>query len=378
MNVVVVATDAKGLSSLNSLIKELAINGHGVFAMVTQSTTLRNPILHKQDFHIISNVPKVNKWFSNTLKEQLPFTPDWLIVNRERWNPESNIISEFRKKGSRVALVEPNSWILNGAESRLETLSRNRFTDLIDKFFIGSEHGKKQQHLAGFVGNLVVTGNPKYDINFTVEPNHITFLKEYYKIDQYKNNYLLFSLVNSHRNTLNKIFKNYDVDNDIATFYKPYPGEPYEFKFKKDFKPSFFLSNTKPILEENHVWGMFDLCDTHVGIISSIVHATLLKRKKYIDHSLDLGLPEKYLDFSGIFRNNGPGLENNKAMWMRTFNFTNDSQLRELLPNSYRSSIETANNKVWSNLDNSKELLNLYDNFNDGNAAKRIINELQK
>ena len=91
-----------------------------------------------------------------------------------------------------------------------------------------------------------------------------------------------------------------------------------------------------------------------------------VKGKKYIDHSLDLGLPEKYLDFSGVFQTGGPGLENNKSMWMNSFGFNNDSQLKALLPNSYRDKIEKTNNQVWDNLDNPEILLTLFDDYNDG------------
>ena len=63
---------------------------------------------------------------------------------------------------------------------------------------------------------------------------------------------------------------------------------------------------------------------------------------------------------------------------MRSFGFTNESQLRALLPDKYKSKIEKLNNKVWDNLDNPEVLLKLFDDYNDGNASKRIINELQK
>ena len=67
----------------------------------------------------------------------LPFKPDWLLVNRERWNPELDIIKEFKLNfNSKIGLVEPNSHILNNAETRLETYSKNRFIDLIDIFFV--------------------------------------------------------------------------------------------------------------------------------------------------------------------------------------------------------------------------------------------------
>ena len=123
---------------------------------------------------------------------------------------------------------------------------------------------------------------------------------------------------------------------------------------------------------------MFEICDTHVGIMSSIVHASLLKGKKYIDHSLHLNIPEEYLNFSHVLQDDGPGLESKKLMWMRSFEFTSESQLRDLLSNEYKSQAEKINNKVWDNLDNPEVLLTLFDDYNDGKASKRIIDELQK
>ena len=378
MNVVIFASDAKGLSSLNSVIQEAGKQGIRLFAMVTRSTQLRHPKYQQNHYQILCNVDRKKVVWSESLGVDLPFKPDLLIVNRERWDPESGIISEFKTKfKSKVALVEPNAWILNGAECRLETYSRNRYVNNIDVFFMGSKHGILQQQTAGFEGNMVAVGNPKYDLNTNVSQEQINNLRESYNAPQDKENVLLFSLVNGHRDKINNIFKQYTKDTSKKYFYKPYPGEPFDNKFANEYKPKFFLDNTLPILDENHVWGMFEICDTHVGVLSSIVHATLLKGKKYIDHSLELGLPEKYLDFSGVFQTDGPGLENNKSMWMNSFGFTNDSQLKALLPDSYRDKIEKTNNQVWDNLDNPKILLTLFDDYNDGQASKRIINYIQ-
>lgn len=380
MNLVIFASDAKGLSSLNSIIQEANSLGIKLFAMVTQSTQLKHPVYQQGDFQILCNVQRKSVVRSETLGVDLPFKPDWLIVNRERWNPELDIIKEFKLKfNSKVGLVEPNSHILNNAETRLETYSKNRFTDLIDIFFVHSSQAKYQQQLAGFTGNMVVVGNPKYDLNLNFDPSVLTQLKQVYNVDPNKKQVLLFSLVNQHRNSINKIFQNIIHQNpQVQYFYKPYPGEPFDPKFKNDYYPKFFLNNCVPIIEENHIWGMFEICDKHIGCMSSITHATLLSQSKYQDVSLELDIPQKYLDFSGVFQEGGPGLENNKAMWMRSFGFTNESQLRNLLPTQYRNKIKKSNNKVWDNLENPKELLKLFDDYNDKNASKRIINELQK
>lgn len=378
MNILIFASDAKSLSSLNSVIKECSKQGHRIFAMVTQETQLQHPSINKHKFQILCNTPRKNHLYSNSLKEWLPFTPDHVIINRERWNPESDIINEFSKIGSKISLVEPNAWILNNAETRLETYSKNAWVPKIDTFFVGSDHNIMKGKVAGFEGNMVAVGNPKYDINIEVPPEQIEQLKKIYNASEDTDNVLLFSLANSNRGNLNNIYKRYASDKSKNTFYKPYPGEPFDGKFRDDYHPHFFLPHTIPIIDEKHIWGMFEICDTHVGVMSSIVHATLLKGKKYIDHSLEIGVPEKYLDFSGVFQEGGPGLENNKAMWMRSFRFKHDSQLKSLLSDDYREEIEKTNKIVWDNLDNPEVLLRLFDNWNDGNAAKRILNELQK
>ena len=71
MNVVVFASDAKALSSLNSIIKELSRQGCPLFAMVTQSTQLRYPGYNKNDFQILCNTQRVKTIFSETLKYRL-------------------------------------------------------------------------------------------------------------------------------------------------------------------------------------------------------------------------------------------------------------------------------------------------------------------
>lgn len=380
MNLVIFVSDAKGLSSLNSIIQEANSLGIKLFAMVTQSTQLKHPVYQQGEFQILCNVERKSVVRSETLGVDLPFKPDWLLVNRERWNPELDIIKEFKLKfNSKIGLIEPNSHILNNAETRLETYSKNRFIDLIDVFFVHSSQAKHQQQLAGFTGNMVVVGNPKYDVNLNPDPKTIEQLKQFYNIDTNKKQVLLFSLVNQHRKNINIIFKNIIEENpQHQYFYKPYPGEPFDPKFKNDYYPKFFLDNCIPIIEENHIWGMFKICDKHIGCMSSITHATLLSDSEYQDVSLELGIHQKYLDFSGVFQEGGPGLENNKAMWMRSFGFTHESQLRNLLPNDYQNKIKESNNKVWDNLDTPEKLLKLFDDYNDGKASKRIINELQK
>lgn len=381
MNVVLFGSDARSTSSINSIIpvlEELNINYAAIISKTTQNV---DPIRHKEHYDFYSNmIAEENGPISRTLGVKLPFKPDWLLLQRERWYPETGVILEFKNSfGSKVGIVEGNAHILNNAETKLEMYSRNRFIPYIDVFFDHSGHIVEQRKIAGFLGNSVIVGNPKYDLNLNVNENILDWTKNYYQVDTNREQVLLFGLVNSNRNKLfdefEKIIKN---NPQRQYYYKPYPGEPYEAKFISDFNPIFRLKNCTPILEESHIWGMLDVCETHIGCISSIFHPSILKNKTVIDLSYELELESTYLKKNHILKGDGPGLENNIEMWLRSFNFQTVKQLDELLPDSYFEGIKKSNKKVFDMVLNRENLLNLFDDFNDQRASYRIVKYLQK
>lgn len=374
MGVVIFASDAKGTSSVLSTIEELHIQGIPYFAMVSIETRLQYPEMGLDRFQIYTNQTITSNEFpSKSLGVYLPFKPDWLIVQRERWSPENRIILEFKTEfGSKVGLIEPNAQILNSPETILETYSKNRFVPYIDVFFDHSTHVSNQRKVVGFTGNSVVVGNPKYDKNLEVPSITIETLKRYYSVDPSKKQVLLYSLINGNRPKLLEKFK-YIVEELKDThqfFYKPYPGEPFDDKFLKDFNPKFILDNVTPILEENHIWGMFHICEDHIGCLSSIFHAPLLLKKNIVDLSMDLGVPRNCLDRDKILKSAGNGIEESSSLWMRSFGFDKKEQLEELLPDSLIDQIEQSNGIVWNTKTN---LLTLFDDYNDGKASKRVV-----
>ena len=126
MNLVIFASDSKGLSSLNGIINEASERGVSLFVMICQDTQLRFPIQNRDRFEILTNCEDTNPTYSQTLGVTLPFKPDWLIVARERWEPETSIILEFKQKFEcKIGLIEANAQILNNAETILEMFSRN-------------------------------------------------------------------------------------------------------------------------------------------------------------------------------------------------------------------------------------------------------------
>ena len=54
-NVVIFASDAKALSSLNSVIEESSKEGFRIFAMITQHTQLQHPKFNKDNFRKIAD-----------------------------------------------------------------------------------------------------------------------------------------------------------------------------------------------------------------------------------------------------------------------------------------------------------------------------------
>jgi hypothetical protein len=96
-NVVVFASDSKALSSLNSVISECSKEGQNICYDNT-TNTVTAPKFNKDNFQVLSNIERNNIEFSDVLGLHLPFKPDWLIVNRERWDPELDLINEFKQK----------------------------------------------------------------------------------------------------------------------------------------------------------------------------------------------------------------------------------------------------------------------------------------
>lgn len=376
MNLVIFASDNKALSSLNGIVNEASQRGINLFVMVSHNTQLMHPIRNKDQFEILTNCETTDPHYCESLGVTLPFKPDWLLVARERWDPELSIILEFKKRfnGCKVGLVEPNSWIIGFAETRLESVSRNRFKDLIDAFFIHSTHSKTIQQIQGFEGNMVVTGNPKYDINLNPEQGVIDHIKNTYKIDSNKKQVLLFSLVSSKRKELYKLFKQYVEQNPQYQFFlKPFPGEPFLNQFRSDYYPNFCLEGVTPILNESDVWPMFNICDIHVGTISSIFHASLLLKKEIVDFTKELKIPSFIFEQRDhILNSNNIGIEDSKELWLRSLNI-NEDQLRDLISNDTLKNISQFNNNVWESLDNPEKLLILFDDFNDNKSSNRIL-----
>ena len=380
LNIVIFASDVKHLSYLNSIINEMYSNQDiNLVAMICQETRLKHPIKDRSYYQTITNFEvKELKVESESLGTMLPFKPDWLIVSRERWDPEWNIIKEFKHKfNSKVALVEPNSAIINSVNGFLESESKNRFVNDIDVFFDHSEFIKNQRKLGGFKGNTVVVGNPKHDTNLDVNKENLKVLKDYYKIDPNKKQVLFFTLQNKYRYKLFEKFKEFKLKHpEYQYFIKPYPGEPFDPLFCNEYFPNFFMEGVTPILEESHIWGMYNICDIHVGSFGSVMYSSFYLDKEIYEYSKELGAHNNLESNLDILQGSS-GHEDKIEMWLNTFNINLD-EFKQLTHPDKMKSILKNNKEIWSKLSNlvyyKEDILKMYDEFNDKNASKRIVN----
>ena len=376
-NIVVFAADAKHLSYLNSIINEIAQRGLNLFALICQDTQLKHPLYHKDRFQVLTNCEPTTPTFSETLGITLPFKPDWLIVSRERWSPESDIINEFKSKfNSKIGLVEPNSAMISSVNQFLESHSKNRFFDLNLHLNLFSEFISNQRRLLGFEGNIAVVGNPKHDVNLNINEEYINSLKQFYKVDPNKKQVLFFTLQNKYRYQLFEEFKKFKEKHpEYQYFIKPYPGEPFDPLFSKEYFPEFFIEGVTPILEESHIWSMYHICDIHIGAISSVMYSSFFLDKEVYEFSKEIGARED-LDSNFDIINGSSGHEDKLDIWLNTFNIDLEGFKELTSPENMKPMLKN-NNKIWESLDSSvysrKAILKMYDEFNDKQASKRII-----
>ena len=137
MNIVVFASDNKGVSVLKNVSKEIKKRNHNYFFLFSSDNQLQYPHMGLDKFYYDSNCEFNNPVVSQTLNCHLPFKPDVLIIQRERWQPEQSIIHEFKQSfNAKVYVVEVSSHITNNIENRLEMISRNNHPqNMVDGFF---------------------------------------------------------------------------------------------------------------------------------------------------------------------------------------------------------------------------------------------------
>jgi hypothetical protein len=387
MNIVLYAGEAKGVSSLLPICREAERSNINFWALFSNETELQFPHKDKDKFNIISNVPPQDSYWSHGLGCYLPFKPDYFLIQRAQWEPESSLVREFKSSfNCKVGLVEQNAQCITNIETVLETFNKNKFTPFIDFFFDHSEWVAETRRFNNFNGNIIITGNPKYDLNLQVQEEELDSLRSKYKISPDRKNVLITSIITHTRPAFFSKIEEFINDHpDYNFFIKPYPGEPFVAQFKNQYRPKFFIPGVTPILEELDIWGMFHLCDLHIGCGGSISYSSILLGKEYIDLSVSLGIPQAHFNFDPYLNSTGIGVEDKAALWVGSMPLNHISDIKEMIPPAYVKEA-CKRNQIYQEAfaaytahptpATRSSLLIFFDSFNDHEAAKRILSSL--
>ena len=199
--------------------------------------------------------------------------------------------------------------------------------------------------------------------------------KTHYNIDPNKKQVIFYTLINKFRYKLFDEFKKFKEQHpEYQYFIKPYPGEPF-LKWKNEYFPKFLIEGVTPILEESHIWGMYNICDIHIGTVSSVMYPSFLLNKEVHDFSLQIGYNNNLESNEDILNNSG-GDEEDINLWKRVFNI-NDEEFKQMTSKKNILPMLKNNKKFWELLSNlthhHKDVLKLFDEFNDRQASKRIV-----
>jgi hypothetical protein len=377
--ILVYVSDNRGYTEVKNIVKELSqCDCDFVFIY---------PIGQELTYESNVDYEKYPNFESTSIGVKLPFLPDILLITKESWLPETNLIIEFKQVGTIICDVENSSWLYNNIKTRLEILSRMRFpTNMIDVFFDHSNWILETKTEAGWIKNKsIITGVSKLDSLQNISTEHIVL-----KYNINKPVIVLYgSMENNIRPNIIKISQEIEKQykNTHCLFYKPHPKEFVDFSY--DFNKNYLVSSPsfRIIETEDELHSFAKLGDTHIGIISSIMYFPIYFNKSifYIDD-----------DNSGIMWDlnfkNFKGHEYN--FWAPIVQVNSFEQFEEkigkqrvekfkerynLFIDTFKKALKPYKNNV--NLSqkfeyNNKTLLNFYDNFNDGNASKRIVNYL--
>jgi len=404
MNVILFASDSHYYKYLKPIHSKLISEKHSSFFLFTESNTTKFPNHNIADFNydFNSEFDFNTGIYSDSLSLDIPFVPEYLILVRDRWQPEQSIIKEFKEKfGCKIVVVELNSLLCNVIESRLEMISRTKYPqNMIDIIFDHSDfilNTRKQSMDWDKWDSSIVVGNPCYD-DFSEGIDDAIYQK--YDIDSNKKQILFFGLINMDRKIAFELLKNLTekCGDGYQIFYKPYPGEPYLENWYSDYNPKFLVDGVQVIYDHLDIFSMYNVCDVHIGVISSVMYPSLLLNKKIVNINnfckyLETGNNiEKYENEDTVGYNDGSA-----KFWMGVHKLNTLEDFRNLVDldrvekfKKHNSDIKKLISNCTYNYDydlkflddetpkDYTELLKIFDGFNDKNASDRIVKILEE
>jgi hypothetical protein len=400
MNIVLYAGDKKYHSVLEPIAKELKENTSNNFLFYyTKSTQLLYPTHqpHIGQFEYDGQINGEDPVNSFSLGIQLPFKPEVLIIARERWQPEQSIIQEFKEKWNCIiCCVEVSSHLSNNIENRLEMLSRNNPPqNQVDYFFEHSEWAKSRRIDCldeSFGEKSIVVGNTR-----DFYPQNLDLVYEKYKIDPSKQQILFWGVINTTRNTTLKALQTLaeKTKDTHQIFYKCYPGEPYNEVFKKQFNP-FCIPGVTVIYDENDIYPLAEICDTHIAAASSVFNFAFAYNKKIVNLDSICNASDKMNDINCYIQETKKGVEDSAKFWMGVWKLNTIEDFKNLIDLKRINKFKHTNKEYMKSVKNNTidfdwdckflstpkkdygDLINYFDSYNlDKNTPNRIINFLK-
>lgn len=417
LNIFLFASDSKGKAVLENIVKRLKVdydNKINFLFLFSNETQLQYPTMGMDTFRIDGDANSLTQLsraenYCESLNMKLPWKPDILLIQRERWQPEQSIIKEFKEKfQSKIGVVEVNSQVVNHIESQLEMASRFRYPQqMVDFYFEGSEWTlqNRKSLLGKDWDKSFVTGNPRFDTDDLVSKTQIEEVKNKYNLDERKN-IIFWGVINTSRNEaldcLHTLNENIDKTK-YRIFYKPYPGEPKNEKFKNQFVGNSIKYNNNIvdditiIYDDIDIWGLTYHSDIHFCTISSSMLFPLSMGKVIVNLHNKVNFlkymnqPKRFLDEYNI------GVEDSAKFWMSVFGVDDRNQFKRLLEGFETEKWQERNDIILNdvkektyNFDDDlefidsfekgkkphhlqMELMKYFDSYYDGNASERII-----
>ena len=180
-------------------------------------------------------------------------------------------------------------------------LSRNNSPqNTVDYFFEHSEWAKQRRVDCldkNFGKKSIVVGNTR-----SFKSDDIENIKSKYDVDPNKEQILFWGVINTTRDTSFKALKTLreKTKDTHQIFYKCYPGEPYNQRFANQFNP-FCVEGVTVIYNENDIYAMSEICDTHIAAASSVFNFAFTHNKKIVNLKTDY-----VLGFFGLIMQLGP------------------------------------------------------------------------
>ena len=412
MNILLFASDKKYVNYLKNVHNELLSRNHNSFFLYTESE-ITSTDLSQYSYDYKEEVDLSKGILSKSLFNiHLPFVPEILFLARERWVPEQSIIKEFKEIfNTKVVLLELNTNLFQTYESVLEMYSRNQYPqNMCDVYMEHSDFVLNNRINNGFENSdkSIIVGNPKYDNLNDFKPyleSTLLFNKKY-NLDPNKEKILWFANINLAGDECMDLLRKFakKCGDEYEILYKALPGEPYNPRYSKYFNIKngdieFTIPKVKLLWEDTDLFYAVHLCNTHIGIITSASYFSLILNKKYVNLYSTISM-DTFTDLDNLFVKNTDIASGETGIaaefWMRVFSLNSEDELIKIIDKDRMIKFKEHNNKILSiverntlswddNFDfltkenpNNKELLGMYDEYNDGRASERIVNEMEK